>query len=119
MDIYNLGKKRAKELGLQTFRAWPSPINQTPYQDCYLVDSIHKLLGEGVIKYGYDSHDGWYGTPDKGENEQEYSALLIGRKPIEKDSAEKILYDLIKLEAVYPARFDDVLLRAKKLLGEK
>jgi len=83
--------------------------------DAY-VEPINKALREGVVVYfGYDNNgDIDWSTPDT------HTATLINIQPIEQDSAEKVLRDILKDEETNH-RVDlnsDIRERAKKLLGE-
>lgn len=126
MSKIELGKKRAEELGLK----WQRMIDI----EMYYADDIHKLLGDGQEVHNFmalgNRKSMWYestamsllSTPD-----WEEIGLVIGVRPIHKDTAESLLRELMKYDGVLAittqqGTFEmkttyDIFARAKKLLG--
>lgn len=131
-----LGERRAKELGLKICRCSYDGPKWLFHYDGY---SIHKLLGEAsevmsqweCLGNGSNGRSAiWHTSYTQLKNPTDI-ALLIGIKPIEKDSAEKCLKDIINWiskSEIISFRGDNVpgldMLwkleeRAKKLLDKK
>lgn len=102
MNVFELGNKRAKELGLQP-KSVDIPIGHWS-NAVYLADDIHKLLGESMevfggkvglldLRFRFEEARKLDGSPNEWAT---HTAFLIGIKPIEKDSAEELLQDFLK-----------------------
>lgn len=119
----DLGKKRAEELGL-VMHTTTLPFNW------YKADDIHQLLGEGLQLFGEfiedideDGRTGGdfqWGYKLKPEKNDTRTALLIGNRPIVKDTAESLLAEIVKIgHASTSYAHDgvvDVIMRARTLL---
>lgn len=113
-----LGRKRAEELGLMWVNKDGSPMrfNQEPI--FYHADYIHKLLGEAdnlwiVNSYITDTRTAHLAQPV----DSTHTALLIGIKPIVRDTAESLLREMLNFGSV--DKSESFYERAKALLGEK
>lgn len=107
--ILERGKKRAEELGLK-LAPW-ADRDKTFYPS----DDIHKLLGEGVNVVGSYNPDTNQVTSTFGQvqaKKDHDQALLIGIKPIVKDTAEGLLQEIWESD-VLPEYLDE---RVKALL---
>lgn len=108
-DVLELGRKRCEELGLKFF------IYATDWNKAvYLANNIHKVLGEGVEtrcnKYGGDVHiETAHPT---------HQALLIGIKPIVRDTAIGLVREMVE-SGDERSWSHDWFKRARALLGEK
>lgn len=90
-DVLSLGKKRAEELGLKLGAV---DGNRSFYDK----DDIHKLLGEACYMSCRPSPGGYWQALQPSQMEtypgDTHQALLIGIKPIVRDSAEQLIKDL-------------------------
>lgn len=102
MDTLELGKSRAVELGLQLHISYQKNVDHY-----YYANDIYRILGDGVsfvCEHLKDSNlsdmhrEGWVGHEPKTwpDCPQTHTALLIGIKPIEKDTAEMLLKHFMK-----------------------
>ncbi len=104
-DKLALGEKRADELKLR--------CESHGLYSYYAVETIHKLLGDGVEMTQAGDECGWW-PPNS--STPKHAALLIGIRPIVQESEErKLLRDFVAWwkSADYPPDFLD---RAIKLL---
>lgn len=114
MTPLELGKKRAEELGL---------TNCAENVGSYKADNIHKLLGEGVETFGYASKWDWgrYEVCKDRYDQPNHQALLIGIRPIAKESQERALLREILKHMSWSAvnyEMNSVIAKCKALLKE-
>lgn len=115
-DVLELGKKRAKELGLST----------CAYGTYYPAEIIHRLLGEGVETKAWVSKEGlaapcWIARPWN-DADATHTAIMIAIRPITKpDTAESLLKDFTQAKTISLADYERLIERAKAYLekGEK
>lgn len=116
MDTLELGEKRADELGLKLVNPG------TQLRLFYYQDDIHKLLGEGECVYGFGkAYPDMYNWAKRNSSEQNtHQALLIGIKPIVKDTAEQLVRDIARDANERGGHvLSDYIKRAKALLEKK
>lgn len=119
--------EKCEELGLKPEYITYTPLAPSgslgpsaPRSDFFIRASLfEKLLGEGVEVFGRTKDDvAWIKFKDVVDK---YRALVVGIKPIEQDSAEKFLKDLIKYCDGGPGGIDsnarELYDRAKRLTG--
>lgn len=129
-DVLERGEKIARELGLVI----TTRVNHylSPLEHYYVVDDIHKLLGEATPMLYYENKQSSsaevkpvIATSDLGHTNiglYTHHAILIGLAPIRKDSAESLLKELIdetRLWGRSPDKFEEIVTRAKALLNKK
>lgn len=138
MTTLELGKQRAKELGLkaqQVFRYYNGPGTGTDLTEFYETGDIHKLLGEAQIVFNSE-HDSWHefgwrpeAAPgcDKAVPADTHQALLIGIRPIVQESREQkmaaVLSEWLNLNTIVGweacmSKHSELQARAKALLSE-
>lgn len=109
----SFGEQMAQRLGLHIFMAYPSidlmgiGTARAPIEKFYRAEDIHALLEQGIVVYetrvSKDRHSTkWFTEMQFDErydnvNWSTHEGLLIGIKPIQKDTAEKCLADMIKI----------------------
>lgn len=120
MDSLELGKRRAEELGLQLHL---SPLIDNGYR----ADEIHHLLGGAKEVFDAKSADGkkyngtWF---EHGTHTSDNTALLIGIRPIVRESDERLLlHEIIEEMKTWSNRSPDklglLIIKAKRLLENK
>ena len=65
-------------------------------KDYIRADDLERLLEKGARIIGHKSEYGWVWGEPHSRAKNTHTALLIGIKPIQKDTAEQILKDLIE-----------------------
>lgn len=117
----DIGKKRAKELGLKVwYKLYFSKRNEIIGVNLYKAEDIHKLLaGASEVFSSWHENargnttitDTWKTTYHDNKSAR-YKALLIGSKPIKKETAEDLLREVL---SVLP---NDLHERARKVLDK-
>lgn len=121
MDTLELGKQRAKELGL----SWDTHRDSYPIRPDNLViraEPIFKLLGEAPIGYGFtSSNDNGFSfsmVTEESTRSTKYDthqALLIGIRPIVKKELNEKIADVLKDHSLSATK---ALEQIRTLLGE-
>ena len=87
-------------------------------------EDIERVLAEAVTVYGHvkEGKPNWWGPRENGQFNDTHTALLINVRPIKpKDSAEQVLKEWVQYceGSAKPGTYDNLLYRARKVLGEK
>lgn len=119
MSDLELGKKRAKELGL-SYRAATLSYDQAGGQaNIYFANDIHRLLGAGVETYTKSATNSNFSNFNIVRlADDDMVALQIGIRPIAQESEErKLLKEIV--DHLAPSIGPDLFDRARKLLERK
>jgi len=85
------------------------------------IEPLNELIRNGRRVVGYENKiTGWiWKYSGLGDGNTEETAFLINRQPIEQDSAEKVLRDIVeKSKDVWSTDISEEVKRAKKLLAK-
>lgn len=97
-------------------------------QDYVRASEVERMLSEAPVVYGFDAHQGsdkraWLFDERKNEDFQTHTARLVCIQPVQRDTAESLLRELIELQECdhlsLPSDYISLKNRAKALLEGK
>lgn len=126
-DKLELGRKRAAELGVSVQRgilSWNDDEGTPCQHDARWVlwKDIEAALANGVTVWGSRRHSelptGWDTQKGYDAIPNTHTGYVIGIRPIQKDTAESLLRELINLDVTWLGDPGNLIERAKAFLGK-